>query len=105
MLDKKDFYNRLSNFGKCENILFSMRLKNSRFELHFDWSSIFPNGSFNPIMSAQLIDTKKQGFRKYVVPDIYWDCVKEKTTTQFQVWKKLNDWVKKSLEQYELLEV
>lgn len=103
-LDKKEFYKYLSMVGKWESFFFTIRLnvENQRFELHYDWSSKTASGKFNPIMTAQLIDTKKNGFRKYVTPDLHWDCIKEKTTTQFTVWKKLNAWVEKALANYDL---
>lgn len=101
-IDKKKFYEYLSLTDRYQAFFFTIPLENPRFELHFDWSSQTPSGKFNPMMSAQLIDTKKQGFRKYVTKDLHWDCVKENTTTQYRVWKKLNDWATNALENYNL---
>ena len=103
-LNKKEFYKYLSMVGKYEQFLFTIEIdfERPRFELHFDWSSKKPNGEFNPIMSAQLIDRYKNGFRKYVAKDLVLNCIKEDTTTQFKVWKKLNDWVENSLNNYVL---
>ena len=104
-LNKKEFYKHLSMVDKYEQFLFTIEIdfERPRFELHFDWSSKKPNGKFNPIMSAQLIDRYKTGFRKYVTKDLFWDCIKEGTTTQYKVWKKLNDWVKIALRKYKIL--
>lgn len=102
-LDKKEFYKQLSLTNKHDGFFFTIRLKeeNARFELHYDWRSRTPSGKFDPMMCAQLIDTKKSGFRKYVVPDLHWNCIEENTTSQYRVWKKLNDWIESALVNYD----
>lgn len=102
-LDKALFYDNLKDFSnKHLPIFFNMPINRSnlRYRIIFSWSSRKPNGDFNPTMSCQLIDTFKQGYNKYVVHDLLFDCVKEKVTTDFKLYKYLAAWVENALKNY-----
>lgn len=95
-LDKKWFYKFLKeNTNKYLPIYIDMSLTpdDLRYRLHFSWENIRPNGEFNPMMVAQLIDTTKQGWEKYIVPDLHFNCLEEDTTTDFKLYKFLNRWI------------
>ena len=99
-LDKAWFYENLKPFtNKYLPIHMDMPInkENLRYRIIFSWSSLKPNGDFNPIMSCQLIDTSKQGYHKYVVPDLIFDCQKEGITTDYKLFKYLSKWVEKAL--------
>ena len=100
-LDKKWFYENLKGFNNKYlpiNIDIPLNKENLRYRIIFNWSCRKPNGDFNPIMSCQLIDTTKQGYYKYVVPDLIFDCVKENVTTDFKLYKYLDLWINKAFE-------
>lgn len=100
-LDKKWFYEALKPFSnKYLPIFIDIPLSKDdrRYRIIFDWSSRKPNGDFNPIMYCQLIDTTKQGWKKYVVPDLVFDCVKEGVTTDYKLYKYLSAWIDKAFE-------
>ena len=102
-LDKKWFYESLKPFtNKYLPIFIDIPLskENPRYRIIFDWSSRTPSGKFNPMMLCQLIDTTKQGFRKYVVPDLLFDCVKEGVTTDYKLYKYLSAWIDDALKNY-----
>ena len=103
-LDKSLFYERLAATGnnKFTPIFIDMPLSRDdvRFRLIFSWTNIKPNGEFNPMMSAQLIDTYKQGGKKYIVPDLLFDCRKENTTTRYRLYKYLSAWIDAALSEY-----
>ena len=99
MLDKKLFYDVLKPFtNKHIPINFFFRF-GTHYELIFNWENRRPNGDFNPKMNAQLIDLSKQGYHKYVVPDLIFDCQKEKVTTDYKLYKYLDKWVTAALAQ------
>lgn len=106
-LDKKLFYQQLKTESNTKNkhkpIFFftAISLKEPYYELVFDFKSHRPDGSFNSIMHAQLIDKRRNGIKKYVVPDLHIDCIKEKTTTDYKLYKYLDTWITQSLEKYE----
>ena len=103
-LDKKWFYDALKPFSnKYLPIFIDIPLSKDdrRYRIVFDWSSRTPSGKFNPMMYCQLIDTTKQGPRKYVVPDLLFDCMKEGVTTDYKLYKYLASWIDKALETYE----
>lgn len=103
-LDKQWFYENLKPFSnKHLPIFFDMPLNKSnfRYRIVFSWTSRKPNGDFNPMMSCQLIDTHKQGSKKYVVPDLLFDCQKEKVNTDYKLFKYLSAWVDEALKNYE----
>ncbi len=77
-----------------------MNKENLRFRIIYNWSSRKPNGDFNPIMSCQLIDTHKQGYHKYVVPDLIFDSLKEGITTDYKLFKYLSRWIDKAMSEY-----
>ena len=102
-LDKKWFYKALEPFAnKHLPIFFDIPLNktNPRYRIIYSWSSRKPNGDFNPIMSCQLIDTYKQGSKKYVVPDLLFDCIQEKVTTNYKLYKYLSAWIDEALKNY-----
>ncbi len=102
-LDKKWFYESLKRFtNKYVPIFFDIPLSRDclRYRIVFSWSSIKPNGDYNPYMSCQLIDTTKYGSRKYVVPDLLFDCVKEGVTTDYKLYKYLSAWIDDALKNY-----
>lgn len=97
-LDKKWFYEQLKPFGanKYTPIYIDMPLNknDTRYRLIFDWSPLKPNGEFNKMMSAQLIDTHKTvSTGKYIVPDLWFDCIKENVTTDYKLYKYLKQWI------------
>lgn len=103
-LDKSWFYEQLKPFAnKYLPIFFdcSISKDNLRFRIIFSWKSRKPNGEFNPIMSCQLIDTHRQGYNKYVVPDLLFDCQKEGVTTDYKLYKYLSKWIENALENYD----
>ena len=103
-LDKQYFYQMLEPFGKSKHIpIFidmTLNKENLRYRLIFSWTNIKPNGDFNPIMSAQLIDTHQQGSKKYVVPDLIFDTIIQNTTTQYRLFKYLSNWIDRSFEKH-----
>ena len=105
MLDKELFYQHLKKFSnKHMPIFFDMPINSQTLHIRliFSWQSRKPNGDFNPTMFAQLIDmtlTVTNG--KYITPDLCFDCIKEGITTDFKLYKYLNAWIKKALEQKE----
>ncbi|MBQ2389609.1 MAG: hypothetical protein II305_06105 [Clostridia bacterium] len=102
-LDKEYFYEQLKPFSnKYLPIHFDCPIskENLRFRIIFSWHSRKPNGDFNPIMSCQLVDTFKQGIKKYVVPDLIFDCKEEGVTTDFKLYKYLSKWIDNALEGY-----
>ncbi len=102
-LDKKYFYQKFEPFSNRHIPIFidmTLNQENLRYRLIFSWTSRKPNGDFNPIMSAQLIDTYKQGSKKYIVPDLIFDCIKENVTTTYKLYKYLNSWITKAFEIY-----
>ena len=102
-LNKQWFYEQLKPFkNKHLPIFFDTTLNktNLRYRIIFSWTSKKPNGDFNPLMSCQLIDTYKQGSKKYVVPDLIFDCVKEKVTTDYKLFKYLSSWIDEALKNY-----
>ena len=103
-LSKSEFYQELSRFpNKHTSIYIDMPINHvigGRFRLHFSWRHIRPDGSFDPVMSAQLLDMTKHGPNVYVVPDLLFDCIKENVTTDYRLYKHLDKWVKKSIEEY-----
>jgi hypothetical protein len=93
LLDKAKFYEALTPFkNKHLGILFNLRF-GGHYELIFDWSHRKPNGDYNPIMYAQLVDLRISGSKKYVVPDLFIDCRKEKICTDYQLYKRLDKWL------------
>ena len=106
-LDKKLFYQYLKTESNIDNkykpIFFFMPISSKElyYELVFDFTSHKPDGSFNPIMHAQFIDKRQNGIKKYIVPDLHFDCIKEKITTDYKLYKYLNAWITKALKNYE----
>lgn len=101
-LDKTWFYNHLSKFNDKYVPIFidiPINKENMRYRLIYSWRNIKPDGSFNPLMSCQLVDITKQGWNKYVVPDLNFDCIKENTTTQYKLFKYLSNWIDKALKE------
>ena len=99
-IDKAWFYENLKPFAnKYLPIYMDIPISkdNLRYRIIYSWTSRKPNGDFNPIMSCQLIDTTKQGWNKYVVPDLIFDCKKEGVTTDFKLYKFLSKWVENAL--------
>jgi len=95
-LDKKLFYEHLKPFAnKHLPIVINMPLNphDVRYRLIFDWSSRKPNDEFNPIMYAQLLDTTKQGYHQYVVPDLIFNGPNEGVTTDYKLWLYLDQWI------------
>ena len=107
-LEKELFYKYLKTKSNCENkykpIFFFMPISSEElhYELVFDYTSHKPDGTFNPIMYAQLIDKRENGIKKYIVPDLVFDCIKEKVTTDYKLYNFLNAWISKALENYEV---
>lgn len=102
-LDKKWFYEFLKGFeNKYLPIFINIPLspEDTRYRIIFSWTSMKPNGDFNPIMSCQLLDTYKQGSHQYVVPDLLFDCIKENVTTDYKLYKRLSAWISEALENY-----
>lgn len=103
-LSKKDFYHQLSRFpNKHTAINIDMPVNwviGKRFRLHFYWRNKSANGSFDPIMSAQLLDLEKHGPKTYVVPDLIFDCIEERISTDYRLYKRLDKWIHDSLENY-----
>ena len=100
-LDKKHFYKALKAFTNKHLPIFidiPLNEKDLRYRIIYSWSSRKPNGDFNPIMSCQLIDTYKQGSRKYIVPDLVFDCIKEGVTTDYKLFKYLSAWIDKAFQ-------
>ena len=108
-LNKKWFYENLKSFDNPSLLIYiDMTLDKNKFRyrLHFSWDNKKPNGKFNPIMSAQLLDITKQGSKKYVAKDLIWDCQKEDTTTSYKLYKLykfLNKWIENAIREYECL--
>lgn len=106
-LDKKWFYENLKGFENPNlpiSINMSISKENLRYRIIFNWTSRKPNGDFNPIMSCQLIDTTKQGYHQYVVPDLIFDCIKEDVITDFKLYKYLDLWINEAIKKYENIE-
>ncbi len=92
-LDKAWFYQNLKPFANRHlpiHMDIPISKYNLRYRIIYSWSSRTPNGSFNPTMSCQLIDTTKQGWNKYVVPDLIFDCKKEGITTDYKLYRFLS---------------
>lgn len=107
-LDKTWFYEHLKGFENKHlpiNIDIPISKDELRFRIIFNWHSRKPNGEFNPIMSCQLIDTRKQGWRKYIVPDLIFDCIKEGVSTDYKLFKYLSKWIDKAFSEYNIEEV
>ena len=101
MLDKKKFYQKLKPFAnKHLPINFFFRF-GGHYEIVFNWQGEKPNGDFNPMMYAQLIDSNISGSKKYVVPDLIFDCQKEGATTDYKLFKFLDSWATKSVTKHE----
>lgn len=99
-LNKAWFYENLKPFANPHlpiHIDIPISKEELRYRIVFSWTSRKPNGDFNPIMSCQLVDTTKQGWNKYVVPDLIFDCKEELTTTDFRLYKFLAKWVENAL--------
>jgi hypothetical protein len=97
LLDKAKFYEALKPFAnKHLGILFNLRF-GGHYELIFDWSHRKPNGDFNPIMYAQLVDLRISGSKKYVVPDLFLDVTRDDVGTDFRLYKALDKWVTDAL--------
>lgn len=102
-LDKKWFYEQLKQFSNKHLPIYidiPISKENLRYRIIYSWTSRKPNGDFNPIMSCQLIDTSKQGWNKYVVPDLIFNCQKENVTTDFKLYKYLSKWIDEALSNY-----
>lgn len=103
-LDKKWFYENLKRYANKHIPIFmdiSLSQTDLRYRIIYSWTNILPDGRFNPMMSCQLIDTTKGGMYKYVVPDLYFDSIKEGVTTDYKLYKYLSTWVDESLKKYE----
>jgi len=103
-LDKKWFYENLKPFANPHlpiHIDIPISKENLGYRIIFSWQSKKPNGDFNPIMSCQLIDTTKQGWHKYVVPDLIFNCKEKGTTTDYKLYKYLAKWVEDALATYQ----
>lgn len=103
-LNKKLFYESFEPFkNKYLPIFFDMPIskEEKRFRIVFSWKSEKPDGKFNPIMSCQLIDTSKDGANEYIVPDLIFDCIENHITTDFKLYKYLNNWIINALKNYE----
>lgn len=103
-LDKKEFYKKLKPFSKNKHngIQLFMYLDNEfRCQLIFGWSNSNPNGEFNPMMYAQLLDMHKVGSHRYIVPDLNWNCVDENTTTDYKLYKFLKKWIYDATSNYD----
>lgn len=100
LIDKKNWYKAFEQFTN-RNVPIFLFFDFSHYTIIFDWTSIKPDGSFNPIMSAQLIDRNKSGSGKYVTKDLIWDCRKEGTTTDYKLYRYLNKWATESINRYE----
>lgn len=103
-LSKKAFYENLSQFSnKHTAIHINMPINEiigDRFRILFYWRNESVNGKFDPLMSAQLLDMTKHGPKIYVAPDLYIDCIKENITTDYRLYKRLDKWVRESIEKY-----
>lgn len=100
--DKEWFYENLKGFeNKYLPIFIDITLNRHeiRYRLIFSWTAYLPSGKFNPMMSAQLIDTTKQGSQKYVVPDLIFNSIEEGVTTDFKLYKYLRKWIENALQQ------
>lgn len=97
LLDKAKFYEALKPFAKTHTgIDFNIRF-GDHYELIFSWRDTKPNGDLDPIMHVQLMDTKIDGFRKYVVPDLVLDAEKEGVDTDYKLYKRLNQWATEAI--------
>ena len=103
VIPKQAFYDQLEPFAsKYLPIHFFYNFgDNQRYCLVYDWASRKPNGDFDPIMLAQLYDNRISGAKKYIVPDLIWDCREKNTTTEYKLWKWLNAWATAALDEYE----
>lgn len=105
-LDKEMFYLFLKPFAKNKSvpIFFDMPInkENLHIRLIFCWNSQRVCGGTNPIASAQLVDTTKTvGHGKYVVPDLTFDMIEQRITTDYKLYKFLNKWVKNAFKEEE----
>jgi len=93
LLDKSKFYAAIPPIAKTSaGINFFIRF-GGHYELVFNWPVTKPSGEFDPIMIAQLIDLQIEGPKKYVVPDLRIDAIKEGITTDYKLFRRLNRWV------------
>ena len=103
-LDKKWFYENLKGFGsnKFTPIYMDIPLnkEDTRYRLIFDWNPRKSDGSFNPLMLAQLIDTQKSvGHGKYIVPDLFFNCFEKGILSDFKLYKFLKKWIEEAFDQ------
>ena len=96
-LDKQLFYEYLANFSN-KHLPIYIDMPINRNELHirliFSWTSKRPNGEFNPMMYAQLVDTTKTvSAGKYILPDLVFDCFEKGVISQYKLYKYLKAWV------------
>lgn len=97
VLDKNSFYNAFIGFENKHlpiNINIPINKNTPYIYLSFYWNSQTINGKFNPIMTASLIDIRND---TNILNDLVFDCVKEKITTDYKLYKKLNDWILEGL--------
>lgn len=105
MIDKNKWYQAFKPFAKNKHtsirIFFDFDSDNGKYCLVYDWSSKTAWGAFNPKMYAQLYDRCVSGSRKYITPDLVWDCREENTTTDYRLYKFLDAWAAKAIKAYE----
>ena len=93
ILDKQTFYNAFTGFEN-KHLPVSINIpinKNTPYiHLSFYWNSQTINGKFNPMMTASLIDIRND---KNISNDLVFDCLKEQITTDYKLYKKLNNWI------------
>lgn len=105
-LDKEMFYQFLKPFAKNKSvpIFFDMPInkENLHIRLIFNWHPQKVYGGTNPIASAQLVNTTKTvGHGKYVVPDLTFDMIEQRITTDYKLYKFLNKWVENAFKEEE----
>lgn len=93
MINKKDFYEKLKPFAKNKYSQILLNFRFGHYELIFEWTMCKPNGEFDPIMYVQLINVNLTGAKKYVVPDLFFNCIEEGITSDFKLYKYLDDFV------------
>ena len=97
-LDKKKFYENLRKRGRYNEIFFFMPIdeNENRYEMMFDWTDKLPNGEFNPIMTAKLIDKRKTR-RERQIAEINFNCIEKGVITDYKLYKFINGWIETTI--------
>lgn len=94
-LDKKEFYSQIKKycnpFLKNKPININMKINdNSKYKIILDEYWITTDGSRGNDFILQIIDTTKDGYKKYLCSDIRFNIDEENIFSDFQMYKLIN---------------